>query len=67
MPVPLYKHSLAFGVRAACPIRPDHRARILLVLLTHHGCSSVANQGWLGRQLVFLHDARGGDSQGKQI
>lgn len=67
MPAPHYEHSLAFGVRASCPIHPDHCASILMVPLTHHGCSSVANQGWLGGQLVFFHDARGGDSQGSQI
>lgn len=35
--------------------------------VTHHGGSSVANQGWLGGQLVLLHDARGGDSQRSQV
>lgn len=42
---------------------PVHRARVS----THHGCPTVAQDGWLGSQGCLLHDAGGGDGQGDEV
>lgn len=42
---------------------PVHRAGVS----THHGCPTVAQDGWLGCQGCLLHDAGGGDGQGDEV
>lgn len=49
-----------------CPTAPCH-LECCAGAVAHHRGSSVANQGWLGGQLVLLHDAGRGDPQGSQV
>lgn len=34
---------------------------------THHGGAAVADEGWLGAQVLFVHDAGRGDGERRQV
>lgn len=54
-----------FPFPGACQAQqqPWHRAQVS----THHGCPTVAQDGWLGSQGCLVHDAGGGDGQGDEV